>query len=324
MKPIICDKQNIVSQQIYSALFGVAVGDALGVPVEFLPRSHLKEKPVSEMLGYGTYNLPEGTWSDDSSLTFCLAEALCDDFNLDHIAQVAFNWLNEGYWTPYGEVFDVGMATRKSLFLVPMGIPASELGQKSERDNGNGSLMRILPLLFFIQNRPLAERFQFIQQVSSITHAHIRSIIACFYYLEFARYLLQGEDKKSIYQRLQKEIPEYLRSVFIEQKEINHFSRLLNEDITQCLEQDIQSSGYVVHSLEASIWCLMTTNNYAEAVLKAVNLGEDTDTTAAITGGLAGILYGIENIPENWLNILARKNDIESLCNRFANKINNL
>lgn len=316
-------QQNMLLQHIRSVLFGVAVGDALGVPVEYLPRSRLKQTPVSTMLGYGTYNLPEGTWSDDSSLTFCLAEALCDDFNLDHIAQVAFNWLNEAYWTPYGEVFDVGIATRKSLFLAPSGIPAVELGQKNERDNGNGSLMRILPLLFFIQNRPLAERFELTRQVSSITHAHIRSIVACFYYLEFARYLLQGEDKLSIYQRLQKEIPEYLRSMSVNVKEIAHFSRLLNQDITQYSEKDIQSSGYVVHSLEASIWCLMTTNNYAEAVLKAVNLGEDTDTTAAITGGLAGLLYGIENIPQHWLDSLARKEDIENLCSRFANKISN-
>jgi len=181
--------------------------------------------------------------------------------------------------------------------------------------------MRILPLLVYLKNKPIAARYELIKQVSSITHGHIRSAIACFYYLEFALWILKGEKKLAIYQRLQKDIAGYLQSVNIIQEERNLFNRLLVDRIDMMPEDQIQSSGYVLHTLEASIWCLLNTDNYKDAVLKAVNLGEDTDTTGAVTGGLAGLLYGYEDIPKNWLNQLARKNDIEDLALRMSKSV---
>lgn len=299
---------------IKSALFGLAVGDALGVPVEFRSREYLKGNPVKDMIGYGTYNQPPGTWSDDSSLAFCLAESLATGFSLKAVAETFVKWLYEGYWTPHGQVFDVGMATRQAISKLWEGVSPVLAGGKDERSNGNGSLMRILPLLFYIKDKPVDERFELTWQVSSITHAHIRSAIACFYYLEFARHLLTSKDKLSIYNQLQTEVMDFLISKNIEEAEIRHFDRLLQSDISKLTEDAISSSGYVVHTLEASIWCLLITGSYEEAVLKAVNLGEDTDTTGAVTGGLAGLLYGYENIPERWLVQLARKHDIERLA----------
>jgi len=177
--------------------------------------------------------------------------------------------------------------------------------------------MRILPLLFYLKDKPVEESYGLTRQVSSITHAHIRSVIACFYYLEFARHLLTSKDKFSIYDQLQTEVSDFLISRKIEEPEIRHFDRLLKSDISKLDEDAISSSGYVVHTLEASIWCLLTTGSYEEAVLKAVNLGEDTDTTGAVTGGLAGLLYGYVSIPERWLVQLARKADIEGLAERM-------
>lgn len=112
-----------------------------------------------------------------------------------------------------------------------------------------------------------------------------------------------------------------MTSLAINQTEIALFDRLLKGDITKFNEDEIQSSGYVLHTLEASIWCLLTTENYKEAVLKAVNLGNDTDTTGAVTGGIAGLLYGLDNIPENWLKQIARYNDIENLAERLNEKL---
>jgi ADP-ribosylglycohydrolase len=310
-------------KEIKSALFGVAVGDALGVPVEFKTRETLRKNPVTDKIGYGTYNLPPGTWSDDSSLTFCLAEALTQDFDLNVIGQNFVKWAHENYWTPHGDVFDIGIATSKAISRLAKGEKPELAGGFKENDNGNGSLMRILPLVFYLLDKPINERFDITRKVSSITHGHIRSVIACFYYLEFAKQILEGKDIFEIYKNLQTEISNYLAKLGINPTEIANFDRLLKGNIFKIDESDIQSSGYVLHTLEASIWSLMTTDNYKEAVLKAVNLGDDTDTTGAVTGGLAGLYYGFDNIPKKWLRQIARYRDIENLAERLNDKITN-
>jgi ADP-ribosylglycohydrolase len=307
--------------QIKSALFGVAVGDALGVPVELHSRETLRKKPVTDIIGYGTYNLPPGTWSDDSSLTFCLAEALTEGFDLNTIGRNFVRWAHENYWTPRGHVFDIGISTQKAIYKLSKGEEPELAGGIEDRDNGNGSLMRILPLLFYLLDKGIYERFEITAKVSSITHGHIRSIIACFYYLEFAKQILEGKEKLEIYKYLQSEVSDFLTDIEIDPYEISKFDGLLKNDIALLPEEEIQSSGYVMHTLEASIWSLLTTESYEDAVLKAVNLGSDTDTTGAVTGGLAGLLYGFDNIPENWLQQLARYDDIENLAERLSNKI---
>ena len=307
--------------EIKSALFGIAVGDALGVPVEFNSRETIAKNPIVDMIGYGTYNLPPGTWSDDSSLTFCLAEAMTQEFDLYTIGQNFVKWYSENFWTARGKVFDIGIATIQAIARLAKGEMPELAGSFDESSNGNGSLMRILPLLFYIRDKPVSERYTIAKQVSSITHGHIRSVIACFYYLEFARQIIEGKDKFEIYQNLQKYITNYLKSISVSPTEIAQFDRLLENDIHQLTEDEIQSSGYVLHTLEASIWCLLTTESYKDAVLKAVNLGSDTDTTGAVTGGLAGLLYGFDNIPTNWIKQIARKDDIEDLAERLAEKL---
>ena len=309
------------SSKIKSVLFGVAIGDALGVPVEFKSRETISRNPVSDMIGFGTYNLPPGTWSDDSSLTFCLAEALTLGFDLNVTGQNFVKWAYENYWTPRGKVFDIGIATRQAIDRLAKGERPDLAGGSGVSSNGNGSLMRISPLLFYLLDKPVNERFLITKQVSSITHGHIRSVIACFYYLEFARQLFLQKDKFEIYKNLQTEITAHLTSISTDPAEIKLFDRLLKHEIHQLTEENIFSSGYVLHTLEAGIWCLLTTDNYKDAVLKAVNLGDDTDTTAAVTGGLAGLLYGFDNIPENWLKIIARYDDIANLAERLGDKI---
>lgn len=306
---------------IKDALFGLAIGDALGVPVEFKNRETIRKNPVIDMMGYGTYNLPPGTWSDDSSLSFCLAEALTKDFDLNEVANNFQRWLYQNYWTPYGEVFDVGNTTRQAIDRLAAGAKPDLAGGFLEEENGNGSLMRILPLLFYLKDKPIDERFRLTRAVSSITHGHIRSVMACFYYLEFARGLLNNESKFSAYRQLQSSIPEYLHSLSINPLEIRLFDPLLRANIQDLPEEHIQSSGYVIHTLEASMWCLLTTDTYKDAVLKAVNLGQDTDTTGAVTGGLAGLLYGFGSIPVNWVAQLARQKDIADLASRLEARL---
>lgn len=315
---------------ILDALLGVAVGDALGVPVEFIPRKGLINEPVINMREFGTHRQPKGTWSDDSALTFCLAEMLCNGYNLNDLGKRFVDWKQHAYWTAHDNVFDIGIATSAAIYALSKGISPVLAGGNDDYSNGNGSLMRILPLLFYIKHKRVEERFIIIQEVSSLTHRHIRSVISCFIYLEIALAILEGDDKWIAYRRMQLSVNQYLHdNPICSQKEIDVFHRLLSkptsdDDIKPIYEFDeheIYSSGYVLHTLEASIWCLLKTDNYKDAVIKAVNLGNDTDTTAAVTGGLAGLLYSKESIPSEWLEVLARKNDIESLAQRLNDKL---
>jgi ADP-ribosyl-[dinitrogen reductase] hydrolase len=304
--------------KIKAVLFGLAVGDALGVPVEFKPREYLSSAPVKGITGYGSWNQPPGTWSDDSSLAFCLAESLTKGYNLDDIAQNFINWLQNGFWGAHHKVFDVGGATRHAIGRLIKGISPQLSGGIMEDDNGNGSLMRILPLLFYIKDLPIEERYVKVKEVSSITHGHFRSILACFIYMEMALELLKGCDINTAYDNMQKTVSEFTKTRKFNENELNLLSRVLKDDLKKIKEPTIHSGGYVLHTLEASIWCLLNTHNYTDAVLKAVNLGSDTDTTGCVTGGLAGLLYGFENIPTAWIEAIARKNDIESLCERLS------
>lgn len=282
-------------------ILGTAIGDALGVPVEFKPRAFLKQNPVTDMQEFGTHNQPKGTWSDDTSLTLCLTESINEGLDLNKLAQKFIAWKNDNLWTAHGWVFDIGIATRIAIERLEQGEKPELAGGFEEMDNGNGSLMRILPLIAHIKEMEIDQRYDWTKKVSSLTHAHIRSVMACFYFLEFAKKIIEGKEKYQAYRELQIEITTYFEKRNISPLEIQKFKRLLWEDISILEEDSIKSSGYVVDTLEASIWCILTTNNYKDAVLKAVNLGHDTDTTGAVTGGMAGLIYGIDDIPVDWI-----------------------
>ncbi len=306
------------SETIEATLLGLAVGDALGVPVEFKSRDILRHRPVTGLTGYGTHNQPPGTWSDDSSLAFCLADSLCKGYDLDDVAKHFIGWYKHGHWTPHGKVFDIGNTTREAIGRMMHGEWPTLAGGFDEDDNGNGSLMRILPLLFHVHDQPVEERYRLTREVSSMTHGHLRSVLACFIYLEFARQLLAGNDKHRAYENTIKEVNAFLQDKPFNPSETQKFIRTLNGSLAEKTEYEIRSSGYVLHTLEASLWCLLTEDDYAGAVLKAVNLGEDTDTTGAVTGGLAGLLYGTAGIPGEWLDGLVRRADIAQLARRLA------
>ena len=307
---------------IKDTLIGVAVGDALGVPVEFRSRSELKQNPVIGMREYGSHGQPAGTWSDDSSLTFCLAEMLCGKYDLHNLANRFVNWKNNSYWTPRGEVFDIGIGTATAIDRLERGAPPIMAGGSDQGSNGNGSLMRILPLLFYLKKDNIDKRFLVVRDISSLTHRHIRSVLACFIYLELALEIQAGEEMLAAYRNMCHRVNIFLdETATCTEEERAIFERILSGNIGGLSVDQIHSSGYVIHTLEAALWCLLTTSDYSDAVLAAVNLGSDTDTTAAVTGGLAGLLYGWGTIPSEWIGSLARKKDIEELSKRLNAKL---
>ncbi|MBD2517661.1 ADP-ribosylglycohydrolase family protein [Nostoc sp. FACHB-973] len=310
----------LTAAKTLSGLMGLCVGDALGVPVEFTSRAERVKSPVTTMLGYGTWNQPPGTWSDDSSLSFCLAESLCRGYSLEAIANSFWRWYKEAYWTPRGDVFDIGQTTHTALMRLKQGVVAHQAGGKVENSNGNGSLMRILPMAYCHRSLTLGELLARVHDVSGITHAHRRSQMACGIYISIAVCLLEGADLQTAYlQGLQDIQTIYSVREFLLEKP--HFGRVFSGEIAKLPVEEINSGGYVIDTLESSLWCLLNSSSYSEAVLKAVNLGGDTDTTAAVTGGLAGIYYGVENIPRQWMNQIARKQDIIYLAERFARAV---
>lgn len=311
-----------MKNKIESGLFGVAIGDALGVPVEFKSRENLKQNPVVDMMGFMSWHQPPGTFSDDSSLAFCTAESLCRDFDIEDMAITFVKWMQEGYWGAHNRVFDIGGTTRYSLARIVKGESARNSGNFFEEDNGNGSLMRILPLVFYLQKeKDIEVIYQKVKAVSSITHAHFRSVFACFIYVVYCLEILKDKDKFEAYKEMQNVLSKFLEDKKYNPAEIQLFQKILKNDIWTYPENEIRASGYVLHSLEASFWCFLNSDSYEETVLKAVNLGEDTDTTGAIAGGLAGIYYGIENIPQKWIDSLARSNDIKDLADRLSKKL---
>lgn len=313
-----------MENKVKAGIIGVCIGDALGVPVEFKKREDLKRNPVTKMLEYMSWNQPKGTWSDDSSLTLCLAEELTKGYDLEKIGQSFVKWNKYGHWTAHGRLFDIGGTTRHALARLIKGESAKFSGNIFEEDNGNGSLMRILPLVFYLENEEDIQKIYLtVREVSAITHGHFRSVFACFIYVIFAIQLLKGMNTREAYKYTQKVSLEYAEKQGFNPNEIELFSRILKNDISGYPEDEIKSGGYVLHSLEASLWCFLNSESYSEAVLKAVNLGEDTDTTGAITGGIAGIYYGYENIPKEWITELVRKDDIEALCEKLHQKLMN-
>lgn len=306
---------------IKSCFLGLAIGDALGVPVEFRNRAYLKEKPITDLTGYGAWNQPLGTWSDDSSMTFCLAESLTKGYSLDDVANTFTLWMNKGYWGCHHKVFDIGNTTRSALQRVAKGENPKFSGEFDESSNGNGSLMRTIPASLYFMHCNDQLLFENLRDISSITHAHFRSVFSCFIYSKIAIAIFNGLDKEKAYLTAIKEVRLFLEHQNFNPKEISLFNRVLSGKLADVSEEDIESLGYVLHTLEASIWCLLNTDSYPEAVLRAVNLGGDTDTTACVTGALAGLYYGEEGIPKDWISKLVRSQDITILSENFKQSL---
>lgn len=309
-----------MSNPILNGIMGLVVGDALGVPVEFHDRESLRLKPVTNMMGYGTYNKPPGTWSDDSSMALALLDSLKDGLNYKDIMDKFIAWFKNGEYTPFGDVFDIGIGTRKALQRYLVGTNPLESGGLSEYDNGNGSLMRILPILYYLQAKFGNDfidndgAFDIIHYISSLTHRHKRSQMACGIYISIASSIMTNVDLSLAIQSGIYDAMKYYMDKEEFKDELHYFTRIEDENFKDLPENQIKSGGYVVDTLEAAIWCLLNTNDYKSCVLRAVNLGRDTDTTGAVAGGLAGLRYGYESIPKEWINIIARRDYIENMC----------
>ena len=313
------EKMDKYIERVKAVVFGHAVADALGVPVEFKSRRELSENQVTDMLGYGTHPVPEGTWSDDTSMALATMDSLLHGVGYRDMMYRFSLWKDHAEYTATGEVFDMGIGTRRAIVRFQNGEAAEQCGGDTEYDNGNGALMRIYPIVlmhYLNSNSPDEYEFaEIIRRTAALTHAHERSHVGCIIYSYALLQVLRNQNVEAIMTG----IMEAFR-LCSDSKELKHYKRLTQTDFPKLPEEEINSSGYVVSTLEAAIWCVINTKSYQECILKAVNLGEDTDTVAAVAGSIAGALYGFEEIPKKWYNKLKRKEYIEELCYRLTDK----
>lgn len=310
------------------SLIGFAVGDALGVPVEFLTRNEVRSLHLTDMIGSDWFLpfksnwseiIPSGAWSDDTSMIIAGMDSIIKNngrIDYDDIMQNFLNWWEHNQYCSLDMAFGLGGVVSEALERYKSGCPALECGGKGTYDNGNGSLMRILPFSLYAVKTDMSEKetVNFIGKASSLTHAHDISKMGCFIYTEFLRTIVHTGDKMIAFKNILK--IDY--SKYFSDEAVKAHKKILTPDFLNIRDTEIsEENGYIVATLESVLYSILNTENYEKAVLTAINMGYDTDTVAGITGSLAGILYGYESIPERWLNVLRKKSELEDLPEKF-------
>ena len=302
-----------MGNKILAGILGLAIGDAVGLPYQFKERDRFVCKA---MTGGGTYNKPPGTISDDTSLTLATMESIGRKGRIDiqDIQRNFMKWYFDGGFTPEKYAFDMGSTTAEAICKMSHGVGPDKCGGISFYDNGNGALMRILPLAFVCESPWDPE----IREVAGLTHNHPISHTCCWIYVYLAQALLSGQSL---------ELALSLLSAYVSEVD-SDIRKVIKGFLKDPKPRDeVKSTGYVVDTLDAAIWALRTTDNYRDCILTAVNLGGDTDTIAAVAGGLAGIMYGFDKddgIPWTWIQHLRYRKEIMDIYIRFLGGVSNV
>jgi len=306
------------ADKIRGGIVGLLVGDALGVPYEFHARQEIPSKYEIEFdppAGFRRAHrgVSPGTYSDDGAQALILLNTLleCDRFDAAHFAKGLIDWYDKGFLAVGGIVFDVGIQTANAIRQLKQGVPPLLAGGIDEYSNGNGSLMRVLPLALWHRGSD-SELVTDAFDQSAVTHGHPRSKICCALYCLWARRILQGEANAwaSAWQTFTEIFPEDS----LENTELK--IKIFPDDA----EYEIRGSGYVVDSLRAAHWLCSENDSYEKTVKAAISLGNDTDTTACIAGGIAGLIHGFEAIPERWRENLRGKEIYEPLLEKILER----
>ena len=294
--------------QAQGCLLGMAIGDALGTAVEFKSRGTFEL--VKDLRGGGAFRLAPGEWTDDTSMALCLGQSLLDHgFDLKDQISKYLLWFREGYMSVNGRCFDIGTTTRTALrrFEQTGEYPA---GSSHFMDSGNGGIMRMAPVPIMYCD-DLDQAVEYSMQQSSNTHDSDNCIDSAELLARVMVSALNGQDKISC----------------LNWPDINmrspQLKSIANMGYINKTEADIRGNGFVVDSLEASLWCFYTTDNFHDAVLKAVNLGDDADTTGAITGQIAGAFYGLSEIPDKWIKNVSWSEKILTMAHDLSLKLSN-
>lgn len=302
--------------RIKDALIGFAVGDALGVPVEFTDRKRLMDQNITTMLGNMSHNVEKGTWSDDTSMVIATMDSMINKKTIDYedIMNNFILWIKEGKYTPDNKAFGVGKITIQALGNFKRGSKPIDSGLNSFKSNGNGSLMRILPIAFYCYEKKLDrdDIYSLVREISSLTHRHEISYLGAYIYTLYIINLLAGKDKEEAYNSIKNESYDMFTEEFLK-----YYKRILKSNMKDLKLDEIKSTAFVVDTLESVFWCFLNTDSYDDSVLKAIHLGNDTDTIAALVGALSGIYYGYDSINKDWIKDLRCLDYLEKISERF-------
>lgn len=297
------------------AFIGLAVGDALGAAVEFKPPGTFE--PVVDFRGGGPHRLEPGEWTDDTSMALALADSIASvGWDLNDQARRYLDWRDRGRYSVNGRCFDIGITTSNSLRQFQQTGDARRAASTSQRASGNGSIMRLAPVpIRYCDLFPgkLEELSKLAAESSLPTHASEQCVSACRYLGLILAALIHGVDREVVFSFNWSPLAK-LRKIFPLDVEI---VEVANGSFRRRQPPQIVGSGYVVKSLEAALWAFHDAANFREAVLKAVNLGDDADTTGAVCGQLAGAYWGEDGIPQHWRDDLARQDLIEPTLTRL-------
>lgn len=309
--------EKTMQQRIRDAMLGLAIGDAMGVPVKSVSRESLKRNPVTGYRGHGSYDVSVGTWAGATSMSIATLDSLSEGLNYSDIMDKFVDWTKNATYTASNKVFDIDNTVYNALANYRGGNPPLQCGQCSENDNGNASLMRILPAVFYIKEKipfkNMDEKMEIIYNISSLTHGHTRSKIACGIYAIVMQTVIDKNSEKYVHEDIQSALRS-ARRYYSNSSEISYYNQLFSQNFAQIPESEIKTTEYVVDTLEAAIWCVLNSNSYRDCILKAVNLGDDTDTVAAVAGSIAGCIY---DIPQDLIDGLTWHEEIERLCDKF-------
>lgn len=289
------------------SLIGLAVGDALGTTVEFSSPGSFE--PVTDMVGGGVFGLKAGEWTDDTSMALCLAESLVRQQDFDPADQMRryTNWYKVGYMSSTGSCFDIGGATRNALERFARTGEAYS-GSTDPMTAGNGSIMRLAPIAMAYADQP-EDAVRYAGLSSRTTHAAVESVEACEVLAAVLVAGFHGADRTDML------APETMKRWRTEKGA--SFSPAIEEVVMGSYQHkeppEIQGSGYVVRSLEAALWAFAKSSSFSDGLLRAVNLGDDADTTGAVYGQIAGAYYGRSGIPSHWQDRLAMRDTFDRL-----------
>lgn len=293
---------------IESAILGHCIGDAMGVPFEMTPRKYLKEVPVEGM------ERKINRYSDDTAMTLATMQSIIKNkgINYDSMMYEFYLWLAKGKYTQNKKPYGYGNTTFNAIYNYSIGIDALECGMDGILSNGNGVLMRMLPIVFYLHqiNANDEKVKEVVKNTTILTHSHEINVLGTYIFVKYCLYLLEGNNKFDSYKKIQG-----LDYSGYSKEALSKYKRILKDDISKYQENKIKSGIAIFETLEAVLWSILTTNNYREALLTAINLGGDADTIGAITGGVAGMLYN--DIPIQWVKQVEGYNYIYRMIRRF-------
>lgn len=318
------------SNAIKTSVLSFVLGDVLGLSIQFITRlsldKKLKNNSMLEIIENSNSNIPLGTWSDDTSLTLCTMASIVETkiIDIQDISKKFCNWFQFGYMTPYGKAFDIGNTTFHTIKNAIEKNSPILIGADRKSSNGNGSLMRILPVAMYCYAKKMnqLEIFETVKNISSLTHAHPISIIGCYIYTMVIFMILDGGDKEFIFHTLKE-----LKCHFPKEYEpfLAEYDDIFSGKFVNKTAEEINACGYVKDTLEAALWGFFHSHFIEDCLFTILSLSGDTDTNGAVGGGLCGLYYGLRGlhigskiIEQNDLSdLIVKKSEIIELTDKF-------